>query len=614
MQLAHSAPAGGAALDQVLIAFGIFVLIVVPLVWLGMAERRGKRTLLGKLADWAARRTGLPRWTALPMGTALLSGVAALVGVYWDVPSHIIFGRDEGPLDNPSHYPIYLGLIGIFLTGVMSAALARDPLPARTLRLPGDWRVPMGAVLITATGVVAVSGFPLDDIWHRLFGQDVTLWGPTHVLMVGGGICVILGLQLLLAESRQVGSNGRFVRVLSPVLAGAWLMGVSAFLMEFDLGVPQFPLASQVVLVGLASAWALIYARMQFGPGATLIVLAVFFASRALYAVVPATLDMPTSPFLPYLAQALVVELVALAMARKELGYRFALLAGLACGIAGMPAEWGFSQLVMPYPWPTAMMPTFLVLGTAAAVGGAAIAAWQHQRVEAIAHRDPRQPATTGPAGRRFATKHATGLGGALLVTALLAVTVPPQAPEEGTTAEFELTETSEAKEVAYPQEDAEPRWVHATVSLDPADATGDAIWFRFLSWQGGDFHDASLERVGDGVYRTTEPLPVYGEWKTGLRLHTPLRTMAIAPLYAPEDPEAEAAEIPAVSGEREFISEISFLQRERKEDTPAVLWTVGYISVGLIFAAAWALFAWCYVTAAAGSGRRTRSTAADRG
>ena len=35
--------------------------------------------------------------------------------------------------------------------------------------------------------------FPVDDVWHRLFGQDVTLWSPTHVLMVGGGSLATLG-------------------------------------------------------------------------------------------------------------------------------------------------------------------------------------------------------------------------------------------------------------------------------------------------------------------------------------------------------------------------------------------------------------------------------------
>ena len=45
-----------------------------------------------------------------------------------------------------------------------------------------------GGVLICACGAFALLGFPLDDLWHRLFGQDVTLWGPTHLMLIGGAV------------------------------------------------------------------------------------------------------------------------------------------------------------------------------------------------------------------------------------------------------------------------------------------------------------------------------------------------------------------------------------------------------------------------------------------
>ena len=45
-------------------------------------------------------------------------------------------------------------------------------------------------------------GFPLDDVWHRIFGQDVTLWGPTHVLMIGGASLAPIAAWLLLVEGR----------------------------------------------------------------------------------------------------------------------------------------------------------------------------------------------------------------------------------------------------------------------------------------------------------------------------------------------------------------------------------------------------------------------------
>ena len=52
-------------------------------------------------------------------------------------------------------------------------------------------------------------GFPLDDVWHRIFGQDVTLWGPTHVLMIGGASLAPIAAWLLLVEGRcAVGKPG----------------------------------------------------------------------------------------------------------------------------------------------------------------------------------------------------------------------------------------------------------------------------------------------------------------------------------------------------------------------------------------------------------------------
>ena len=45
--------------------------------------------------------------------------------MYWDVSLHIDNGRDAGPLANPAHYLILVGLYGALLAGALSIALAR---------------------------------------------------------------------------------------------------------------------------------------------------------------------------------------------------------------------------------------------------------------------------------------------------------------------------------------------------------------------------------------------------------------------------------------------------------------------------------------------------------
>ena len=41
--------------------------------------------------------------------------------------------------------------------------------------------------MIAATGgLLALAAGPLDDLWHRLYGLDVTILSPPHVLLVTG--------------------------------------------------------------------------------------------------------------------------------------------------------------------------------------------------------------------------------------------------------------------------------------------------------------------------------------------------------------------------------------------------------------------------------------------
>ena len=114
--------------------------------------------------------------------------------MYWDISLHIDQGRDPGPLANPAHYLILFGLFGIFAAGFLAIALPEGASPCPpAIRITSGWYAPLGGVLMTACGGFALIGFPLDDVWHRLFGQDVTLWGPTHLMLIGGAAMTLIG-------------------------------------------------------------------------------------------------------------------------------------------------------------------------------------------------------------------------------------------------------------------------------------------------------------------------------------------------------------------------------------------------------------------------------------
>ena len=175
-------------------------------------------------------------------------------------------------------------------------------------------------MLICACGAFSLIGFPLDDVWHRLFGQDVTLWGPTHLMLIGGAAMTLVGIAVLLVEgARAVGADrvadarGRVPLALTAPLCGGLLLGLSTFQAEFDFGVPQFRFVFQPMLIMLAAGVGLVTARVFAGRGAALGAVAFFLAVRGALALLVGPLLGETTPHMPlYVVEALIVEAVAL--------------------------------------------------------------------------------------------------------------------------------------------------------------------------------------------------------------------------------------------------------------------------------------------------------------
>jgi hypothetical protein len=132
-------------------------------------------------------------------------------------------------------------------------------------------------------------------------------------------------------------------------------------------------------------------------------------------------------------------------------------------------------------------------------------------------------------------------------------------------------------------QNTADGRLATGTVQLDPPDAADGAYWFNVTSWQGQSepAQIDTLDRVGPGRYRITQPIHVDGTWKTTLRLHKG-RELAGLPVFLPADPAIPVSEVPVVShGTRPFVLDHKNLQREQKPDVPGWLTLVAYLGVG---------------------------------
>ncbi|HET8565842.1 MAG TPA: hypothetical protein VFL77_05145, partial [Solirubrobacterales bacterium] len=272
-------PAGGAELGQIVIATLAAMIVTAALLYLGLGHRSGRVMILQRLADFAEKTSRFPGWVALPSAVASLSLITAVFGMYWDISIHIDNGRDPGPLANPAHYFILAGLFGIFSAGFFAMVLPKEKPSAVAVRIGRDWWAPLGGVLICACGAFSLIGFPLDDVWHRLFGQDVTLWSPTHLMLIGGAAMALIGISVLAVEGARAraGAPGgpagerllpRFARTVAST--GGLLLGLSTFQAEFDFGVPQFQMIFQPLLIMFAAGLGLVLARMFAGRGGAL--------------------------------------------------------------------------------------------------------------------------------------------------------------------------------------------------------------------------------------------------------------------------------------------------------------------------------------------------------
>src|SRR5262249_57127063 len=66
--------------------------------------------------------------------------------------------------------------------------------------------------LLAAGGIaLTVLAAPIDDLWHRLFGIDVTLWSPPHLLGLIGVTINTLACALIAREAYPAKSWPRYV-------------------------------------------------------------------------------------------------------------------------------------------------------------------------------------------------------------------------------------------------------------------------------------------------------------------------------------------------------------------------------------------------------------------
>jgi hypothetical protein len=572
-----SAPAGGFSGRDLGIAGAGAAFATIVLLMGGLGHRAGLVPVIGWFERFAERISGQPGWASMPCGLAIGSLITALFGLYWDVSLHVDVGRDQGPFGTPAHYFILAGLYGIVMAGFFAMCLPEKKEGPTFVKITRTWHAPLGGILMFAAGSFSLLGFPLDDQWHRLFGQDVTLWGPTHLMLIGGASMTLLAIAVLQVEViRAMKRDGTFDREVWWVKGlrrtwwpGGTLIALSTFQLEFDLGIPQFQLIFQPMLIMFAAGVTLVAARIYIGPYAAIKAVIFFVVMRGLLSLGVGGLGETMAHFPLYAVEALLVEGVALLVLPNRKPLVFGAWCGAAIGTIGLAAEWGWSHVWMPLPWPQEILSEVAAIGLAAALAGSLIGAYIGARLGAD---DIPQVG-----GLRWA-----GLAGAIAMTALVAFGLHTPSESTGATAKVTLRDV-----VTGPQ-----RTAIVTARMIPANAADGATWLTATSWQGGGLTVDRLKEIRAGVYRSTKPIPIHGDYKALIRMHSGNSIMGLA-IYAPADDAIPAPEVPAPRAfVRPFISDHTLLQREAKTNDPSI--TAGaYGIIGLCTLLLLAMLAW---------------------
>ncbi len=489
--------------------------------------------------------TGYPGWAMAGVLSALVMLGMAALGLYWDVAWHVDFGRDE-VLFTPPHTMIVVGLGGLIWAAGVAVVFATIDRVRTGFRFAG-LQVPWSALSLGSLGLGGLIAFPFDNLWHAAYGIDVTLWSPSHLMLVGGGALATIAAWLMIAEARPEASPkwlGTFIQI---VVAGAILVGLTSFQGEFDFGVPQFQALYWPLLVVAAAGFVLVTARIALGPGGALATAVTFVVLRGIFALVVAGALNHTVPRFPlYLVAAVVVEVAALALGTAR-SLRFAAVAAIGVASVGLAAEVTFAELSGWFETSSSLLPPAALLAPVAAVAAAVLGAGLARAYSA--------PAVPG------AILAAAGI--ALVV--VMAVPLPRDVGEVD--AVIRLTAVGDRAIV--------------DVALSPADAAVGATAFGVVSWQGGGRVSASLEPLGEGRYRSSKPLPITGSWKTMVGLFRGSEVMA-APVYLPADALSGAAAIPPLpERQASFVRNTELFLRETR---PGPAWPafVAYGGVGI--------------------------------
>ena len=530
---------------------------------------------------------------------AFAGGIVATAGIYWDLGWHYDLGRDT-PLA-PPHLLIVIGsglvTFPLLVLAVLVDRAARAgkwvALPVRRTR--GLTWSPLVAIAI-AGSVVPPVALSLDEVWHRIFGLDTSLWSPTHLLAILSGPLSFLSIAAIAAADLNRHDRGRVQprlrgwrgagRADALLVAGAGLVAITLFVpwAEFDFDLPQWDLALAAPLLAAFTGFPTFLAIEAVGRrwSATLALGLFTLVRLATTGFVLAAGRMHPDVVLVVLP---ALALDALVIARggslegRSLGLALAAWGPLVVGTEALRllATGQEKWLAGLWPWSWAA-----AIAAGAAAGALGVAAGRCLRP---APREPRRRALTPAAAGAllgcvaFALPALAPAGAAAeprgreVVTARMLVT--PAQPRPGEPVTVRLSSFGRVRYVTqgFPSSEKVRRSSDPAPFLEPGPRRP-----QLITYYGGDWLRVPLRRVGAKAFEARLRFPGEGVWRTGPAFFQGDRRFI-------ERIRLQVRDEGGAHAQRVFDLELA--EEAAPTDAPEWLKPLGFGLLGLIFVAA---------------------------
>ena len=163
--------------------------------------------------------------TRLSLGILVLLGsMLAFVSLSWDIQWHSFVGRDRTL--TPPHVFMLSSIVVCGFAALASVlfetiwARRHAEVKQQMTVFAGFFAAPLGMYITGYAALNSAAAFPLDQYWHTLYGIDVAIWAPFHIMVISGLALMAFGTVYTLASVANLASRLQELKLKRLAYAG----------------------------------------------------------------------------------------------------------------------------------------------------------------------------------------------------------------------------------------------------------------------------------------------------------------------------------------------------------------------------------------------------------